>query len=255
MNWGLKMLSTARQFSGRWFSKNHCRASTLPLWPTARLKSPRNVLQVISTQRKSFNLPNISHMFIKYFIIHYQRVSSPLTQCCEEMARSSLTKCQFLFKISYHSTIFKFSFRNGDKVMSALKIWQYLRERKMVKLHSWLFYSNPQLLFLITIKKNKTPLCFLAIFPGDVRFDSCNGYAVCKSTLGCMALLGAPSKHSAGSPIQWHRKCTAYGSWLIFYLASWPLRPKNICKCTRFATHQSSKHLTITILSANHVSV
>lgn len=95
--------------------------------------------------------------------------------------------CQFLFKISYHGAIFKFRFRNGDKVMSALKIWQYLRERKMVKLHSWLFYSNPQLLFLITIKK-KNLFVFLAIFPGHVHFNFCNGYAMCKSTLGCMAL-------------------------------------------------------------------
>lgn len=74
---------------------------------------------------------------------------------------------------AYHSTIFKFSFRTGDRAMSALKVWQSLRERKMVKLLRWLFYSNPQLLFLITIK-TKASLSFLffpAISAGYVHLN------------------------------------------------------------------------------------
>lgn len=38
--------------------------------------------------------------------------------------------CQFLFKIAYLSTIFKFSFRNGDKVMSALKLLAVLKGKE-----------------------------------------------------------------------------------------------------------------------------
>lgn len=181
-------------------------------------------------------------MFIKYFIIHSHRICSLLILCWRQ--ESSLTMCQFLFKISYHSTIFNFSFRNGDKVMSALRVWQHMRERKMVTLHSWLFYSNTHLLFLITIKKI-LPF-FSAIFPGHVHFNLCNGYAVCKSNLGWMAV-----REPRRNPLL-ALSCIELGSAqhmapdLFLYLASWSLKAKNVYKCIGFATFQALKQLLIT---------
>lgn len=95
---------------------------------------------------------------------------------------------------------------------------------------------------------------FLAIFPGQVYFHFHNGYPVCKPTLGWMAL----SKPQGDCPLALShslRKCRAYGSWLIFYLASWPLKAKNICICIRFATLQPLKYFMIRMFLANHISL
>lgn len=119
--------------------------------------------------------------------------------------------CQCLFKLLYHSTIFKFSFRNGDKVMSALRVWQYLRERKTVKLHSWLFYGNPHLLFLITIK-NTFPL-FFSYFSRTCTFQFMQW--TCESNLGWMAV-----REHQGNPLLvgscTDRKNSTYSSRLTF---------------------------------------
>lgn len=152
-------------------------------------------------------------MFIKYFIIHSQRICSLLILCWRQ--ESSLTMFQFLFKISYHSMSFNFSFRNGDKVMSALRVWQHMRERKMVTLHSWLFYSNTHLLFLITIKKKKSSLFFQLFFPG--MYISMYAMAMlCVNQTWVNGSRGTRREPSAGSLMHWDRKCTAYGPRLIF---------------------------------------
>lgn len=134
MSWVLITLSTARQFSGRWFSKSSYRASTHPPWPTALLDSLPNSLQLISTLRKISNLPSSSHMFIKYFIIITKGQALPGFSTEDKQQESHWQYAKVYSK--YHTiALFSSLVRNEDKVMSALKVWQHRRERKMVKLH------------------------------------------------------------------------------------------------------------------------
>lgn len=78
---------------------------------------------------------------------------------------------------------------------------------------------------------------------------------MCKLNLGWKALRKPQREPSADSLTHWHRKRTAYGSWLVFYLASWPLKAKPICDCIRFATPQALKRLMITVFLAKQTSV
>lgn len=109
-------------------SKTHPSANTFPLWPTALLNSLWKCAACRFDTKKNLQLANyFTYVYQILYIIHYQRISSPWLNAEKKWQESSLTVCQFLLKIPYHSTIFKFSFGDGDKVTSALKIWQSLR--------------------------------------------------------------------------------------------------------------------------------
>lgn len=78
---------------------------------------------------------------------------------------------------------------------------------------------------------------------------------MCKSNLGRMAV-----RKSQGNPLP-ALSCMGIGSTqfmapdLFLYLASWPLKVKNVSKSINFAIFQALKQLMITVFFTNHTSV
>lgn len=191
MSWGLITPSAARQISGRCFSK---KTSPVPAHSHHGLQHCWAIHQMGCDSFRHGGKSRACQIFPYVYQILYNprlRLSSPPAPHWESTVRGFTDNVPTAIQnITYHSTILKFSFGTGDRAMSALKVWQSLRERKMVKLRRWLFYSNPQLLFLITIK---TKVSFFSPFFSCYFCRKCTSqfikcFTVCKSNLGWMEL-------------------------------------------------------------------